>query len=54
MEPRGAQTEPENQQIEPQGAAKSEKPIKLPIKGGTMEPQVLPWSPKTPQSTRKT
>ena len=54
MDPRGAQTEPKNQQIEPQGAAKSEKPTKLPSKGGTMEPQVLQWSPKTPQSTRKT
>ena len=53
MDPRGAQTEPKNQQIESQGAAKSEKPTKLPSKGGTMEPQVLQWSPKTPQSTRK-
>ena len=54
MDRKGAQTEPKNQQIEPQGAAKSEKPTKLPSKGGTMEPQVLQWSPKTPQSTRKT
>ena len=54
MDPRGAQTEPKNQQIEPQGAAKSEKPVKLPSKGATMEPQVLQYSPKTPQSTRKT
>ena len=54
MDPRGAQTEPKNQQIESQGAAKSEKPIKLPSKGGTMEPQVLQWNPKTAQSTRET
>ena len=54
MDPRGAQTEPKNQQIEPQGAAKSEKPIKLPSKGASMEPQVLQWNPKTPESTRKT
>ena len=32
--PRAAQTEPKNQQNEPQGAAKSEKPTKLPSKGG--------------------
>ena len=53
MDPKGAQMEPKNQQIELQGAAESEKPIKLPSKGGTMEPQVLQWSPKTPQTTRK-
>ena len=54
MDPRGAQTEPKNQQIELQGDAKAEKPTKLPSKGGTMEPQVLQWSPKTPQNTKKT
>ena len=53
MDPKGAQTEPKNQQIEPQGAAKSEKPTKLPSKGGTTEPQVLQWSPKTPKVQEK-
>ena len=32
----------------------SQKNLQMPSKGGTMEPQVLQWNPKTAQSTRKT
>ena len=39
MEPKDAQTEPKNQQIESQSASKYEKPGKC--KGGKVEPQVL-------------
>ena len=54
MDPKGAQTESKNQHIEPQGATKYEKPAKLSSKGGKVEPQVLQWSPRAPQSARKT
>ena len=46
MDPQGAQMEPKNQQIEPQGATKNKEHAKLSTKGGKVEPQVLQWSPK--------
>ena len=53
MDPQGAQTEPKNQQIEPQGATKNKEHAKLSTKGGKVEPQVLEWSPKAPQMQEK-
>ena len=53
MDPKGAQTEPKNQQIEPQGATKNKEHAKLSTKGGKVEPQVLQWSPKAPQMQEK-
>ena len=52
--PKGDQTEPNNQQIEPQGASKNKEHAKLSTKGGKVEPQVLQWSPKAPPNDRKT
>ena len=54
MDPKGAQTEPKNQQIEPQGATKNKEHAKLSTKGGKVEPQVLQWSRKAPSNARKT
>ena len=53
MEPKGAQTEPTNQDIESQGATKNKEHAKLSPKGGKVEPQVLQWSPKAPPNARK-
>ena len=54
MDPKGAQTEPKNQQIEPQGATKNKEHAKLSTKGGKVEPQVLQWSPKASPNEGKT
>ena len=54
IDPKGAQTEPKHQQIEPQGATKNKEHAKLFTKGVKVEPQVLQWSPRAPQSVRKT
>ena len=54
MVAKGTQTEPKNQQIEFQGATNYKKTAKLSSKGGKVEPQVLPWSSRAPQSARKT
>ena len=54
MDPKGAQTEPKNQQIEAQGATKNKEHAKLSTKGGKVEPQVLQWRPKAPPNARKT
>ena len=53
MDPKGAQTEPKNQQTEPQGPTKYENHAKMLTKAGKVEPQVLQWSPRAPQRTRK-
>ena len=53
MEPKGAQTEAKNQQIEPQGATKNKEHADFSTKGGKVEPQVLQWNPRTPQKCKK-
>ena len=53
MKPTGAQTEPKNQQIEPQGATKNEEHAKLSTKGRKVELQVLQWSPNAQQNAWK-
>ena len=53
MDPKGAQTEPTNQQTEPQGPTKYEKHAKINHQGWQSEPQALQWSRRAPQSARK-
>ena len=53
MDPKGAQTEPTNQQTEPQGPTKYEKHAKMSHQGWQSEPQALQWSRRAPQSARK-
>ena len=53
MDPKGAETEPKNQQLEPQGVTKYEKPGKLFSKGGKVELQVLQWNRRAPKVQQK-
>ena len=53
MDPKGAQTEPTNQQTEPQGPTKYEKHAKINHQGWQSEPQALQWSRRAPQNARK-
>ena len=53
MDPKGAQTEPTNQQTEPRGPTKYEKHAEISHQEWQSEPQALQLSRRAPQNARK-